>query len=201
MYRGTVIFAESVPCAYLQSREFHDTILSWAQAHGAKDIRWQEGECLRVAGVVTAVSGYIKIVKCAVSPEEFDEDGLLHIGSFKAYMGDHRIVPDPEKQIPTTLTEVFKKYLEDFFRESAATEQMQEDVWNMTLRQFCDIWDNSQKSAHQERISLSRRQLLTRPNEAICPVCAIKGGFMIVDGIVKCKFCDTNFGDIDKIPD
>lgn len=206
MWKGDVTLIEPLARPSLVCRDTHDIFAAWAKKHHAITLEWTSDQDI-VSDQETLWSrdiGNIRLRDCTVSPEEFDEKGILHIGPFRAYMSDGIYIPGREEEAPSDFASAFKKFVLDFFETANIPAEMQESIWNMSLRSFCTTWENvSNQSApaHQEDINLSRRQLLTNIKNVICPRCGHKGFLRIMDGMVSCDLCGTTYGDIDNIPD
>lgn len=205
MFRGPVTLIEPVTYGTLMSREVHDVIAKWAQEHRATNISWNRGAVVYAhqQSLWHPSTGDVVLENCIVSPEEFDANGVLMVGSFKAVMYEGRFMPDPKEETPTSMAESFRKFVTEFFDIAHISPDMQEEVWNMSLKQFCNVWADTAKKeqTHQDKKSISRRQLLAKPHEVLCTTCGRKGGFAIIDGFVGCQYCGTIYGDIDNIPD
>ncbi len=202
MFRGKVVIIDLMPHECLMMRGTHDCILEWAIKHGCSEVGWtaHEQEHSEQTSIWDNIAESVYLNDCVVSPEEFDARGLLRIGPYYGRMISGNLIPDPEEETPASYVEAFKQFVNDFFNTANIAPSMQEEVWNMSLRHFCNIWTDTTQRAHQEK-SISRRRLLTKPQDVICPRCGHKGVMAIVDGIVGCQFCGTIYGDIDGIPD
>lgn len=202
MFRGKVIIVDLMPHECLMQRGTHDCILEWAAKHNCAEVGWttRTHEPDLQTSIWDNIAESVYLEDCIVSPDEFDARGLLRIGPYYGRMVSGNLIPDPEEETPASYVEAFKQFVNDFFNTANIAPSMQEEVWNMSLRHFCNIWEDTAQHTHQDR-GISRRQLLTKPQDVICPRCNRKGVMAIVDGFVGCQFCGTIFGDIDNIPD
>ena len=202
MFRGKVVIVDLIPHARILQRETHDCILKWATMHSCTKIGWTA--CMHMVNMQSSVGDdsedSVYMENCLISPDEFDEHGLLHIGPYYGKMVYGNLIPDPEEESPMAMIDAFKEFVNDFFETANIPSDMREEVWNMSLRSFCNICNDTAQQAYQDK-GISRRQLLTKPQDVICPSCNRKGFMAIVDGFVRCHFCGTVFGDIDNIPD
>lgn len=206
MFRGKVIIVDLMPHECLMMRGTHDCILEWAEKHGCTEVGWTElvRDHDEQTSIWDNIAESVYLNGCTVAPEEFDARGLLRIGPYYGRMVSGNLVPDPEKAVPSDFVNAFKKFVFDFFETANIPAEMQETVWNMSLRSFCTTWENASNQsapAHQGGANLSRRQLLTNIKNVICPRCGHKGFLRVMDGMVGCDLCGTAYGDIDNIPD
>lgn len=91
------------------------------------------------------------------------------------------------------------QFIQDIIVQNNMTAEEQEKLLNMTLRQFLETCKQAATNITQEdaaQLTLLHKSL--RMGHSVkCPACQ-SATLRIVDGLVKCPVCNTEFGDIDE---
>lgn len=192
MFIANVYLVTAVDAPVLFGVKQYEAITQWAEKHHATV------HCEAHEGKYNVI-----LTDCNLSIDEFDDAGMLQIGSFLAYVGNGYHVSD---KVKPSFADMLKAFIEELFVKNNFTEDEQQAIWNMKLSQFVSVADDtvtmSAPVEEQGRTSvLSKRMLLSYPKEIVCPECNVKGALSLVEGNVVCTRCHASFGDIDDIAD
>ena len=97
----------------------------------------------------------------------------------------------------------FKQFLQMLFNESQVSEGAQEKIMQMTVAEFCDLYDSVTKTHQGDENPIPpgvpKMKFLSNLTFYSCPICKEKSTFGIVDGYLECEACGHNFGDVDQL--
>ena len=191
IYHGDVIFSE-FDRSILICSDALNTLVTWAKNHGASSLILSQS-ATNDTYIFTAHECHIDMQEeVPICVSGIPGTGELAGGSL--YEVDYNI----SRQDSTIAALIC-----DIMDRSNIVEEARKDFLKMPLIDFCNIFkDDLPESEEPVKVfNLPKATVLGAPGKCTCPTCGRLGGLTIVDGILICRACNTQYGDIDTMPE